>query len=98
MADSIDAITSLLSAIFKAKADTKDGADGLLRKKTNIINPLASTNCHNLHIRDTRAWSQLAKVFVTVFRTDAKPSRNFKANRDGVTGVKVYLWIKRELA
>lgn len=33
MADSIDAWTSLLSAIFEAKADTKDGADGFLRKK-----------------------------------------------------------------
>jgi len=33
MADSIDAWSSLLSAVFKAKADTKDGADSLLRKK-----------------------------------------------------------------
>jgi len=33
MADSIDARISLLSAIFKAEADTKDGADGLSRKE-----------------------------------------------------------------
>jgi len=33
MADSIDAWIFLLSAIFEAKADTKDGADDLLRKK-----------------------------------------------------------------
>jgi hypothetical protein len=33
MADGIDARSSLLSAVFKAKADTKDGTDGLLRKK-----------------------------------------------------------------
>lgn len=33
MADSNEVRASILSAIFKANADTKDGADGLLRKK-----------------------------------------------------------------
>jgi len=37
MADSVAAWSSLLSAIFKAKLDTKDRADGLLRKNKNII-------------------------------------------------------------
>jgi len=33
MADSKEDEASILSAIAEAKADTKDGADGLLRKK-----------------------------------------------------------------
>ena len=33
MADSIDARSSLLSAVFKAKADTKDGADAFSKDR-----------------------------------------------------------------
>jgi hypothetical protein len=37
MVGSTDSWFSLLPAVFEAKADTKDGADGLLRKNKNTI-------------------------------------------------------------
>jgi hypothetical protein len=63
MAGIVENQAATMSAIFKAKADIKDEADGFQRKRLNIVQLLFPSN---LHICHSQTWSQLVKVFVTV--------------------------------